>query len=215
VRRFTIPLVLAGLLLSTMHQSSLGTVFLIFPTKLHPLWYSSALPIFFYVSAIAVGMSVVIFESYLSFRFLGHRLKADVLRSVARGSVVVLGVYFTMRVVDLLYRGVFAELFAPGIEGPLCAAELVVGVLVPMLLFASAKVRHSRQGLFVAASLVVLGFVLNRLNVSITGFEASSGVTYFPSWQEIAITLMLVVVGFYAFGFAVKNLPVFGSKDSS
>jgi len=212
VKRLTIPLVLAGVLLSTMHQSSLGSVFLIFPTKLHALWYSSALPIFFFVSSIAAGLSMVIFESYLSNRFLGHRLKMDVLRSLARGSVVVLGVYLAMRVFDLLYRGVVGELFSAGIEGPLCLAEILLGIALPIFLFASARVRESRRGLFLAATTVILGFVLNRLNVSLTGFEASSGVRYFPSWIELAVTAMLVVVGFFAFGLATRHLPVFGKK---
>ncbi len=214
VKKLTIPLVLAGVLLSTMHQSSLGSVFLIMPTKLHPLWYSSMLPVFFFVSSIAVGLAMVIFESYLSYRFLGHRLKKDVLMSVARGGVVVLGVYLMLRIVDMLYRGVFPLLFEPGIEAPLFIAELVGGALIPMLLFANYRVRQSRKGLFFAATLVVLGFVLGRLNVALTGFEASSGESYFPSWQELSITLMLVVVGFMAFGLAAKHLPVFGSHKA-
>jgi Ni/Fe-hydrogenase subunit HybB-like protein len=123
--------------------------------------------------------------------------------------VVVLGVYFMMRVVDLMYRGAFPALFAPGIEGPLCMAELVFGALLPMILFANYRIRQSRKGLFVAATLVVLGFVLGRLNVALTGFEASTGANYFPSWQEFAITLMLVIIGFMAFGLAAKHLPVF------
>jgi len=212
VKKLTIPLVLAGVLLSTMHQSSLGTVFLIFPTKLHPLWYSTALPLFFFVSAVAVGLAMVIFESYLSFRFLGHRLKPRVLTSLARGSVVVLSVYFVMRVFDLFFRGAAGYVFAPGIEAPLFLAELGLGVLLPIILFANERVRNSRQGLFIAASFVVLGFVLGRLNVGITGFEQSSGGGYFPSFLELSITVMLVVVGFVTFGQAVKHLPIFNHR---
>jgi len=214
VKKLTIPLVMAGVLLSIMHQSSLGSVFLIMPTKLHPLWYTTMLPVFFFVSSIAVGLSMVIFESYLSQRFLGHRLKRDVLMSLARGSVVVLGVYLAMRIIDLLYRGAIPLFFEGGIEGPLCAAELIGGALIPMILFANHRVRQSSQGLFLAATFVVLGFVLGRLNVGLTGFEASSGAPYFPSWQEISITLMLIVLGFMAFGLAAKHLPVFGNHKA-
>ena len=210
VRKFTVPLVLAGVLLSTMHQSSLGSVFLIVPTKLHPLWFSSALPVFFFVSSIGAGLSMVIFESYLSNRFLGHRLKTQVLQSLARGSVVVLSVYLAMRIFDLVFRGAVGHLFAGGIEGPLCLAELILGLALPIVLFASSRVRTSRRGLFLAATLVVLGFVLSRLNVSITGFEASSGARYFPSFVEMAVTAMLVALGFVGFGLAAKHLPVFG-----
>jgi Ni/Fe-hydrogenase subunit HybB-like protein len=210
VKRLTIPLVLAGVLLSTMHQSSLGTVFLIFPSKLHPLWYSTALPVFFFVSAIAAGLSMVIFESYLSFRFLGHRLKPEVLMSLARGSVVVLSVYLVMRVFDVIYRGAAGYVFQPGMESGLFLLELGLGVLLPIFLFSNDRVVKSRRGLFIAASCVVIGFVLGRLNVSITGFEASSGTSYFPSFLELSVTVMLVVAGFIGFGLAVKHLPVFG-----
>ncbi|MEN8151649.1 MAG: NrfD/PsrC family molybdoenzyme membrane anchor subunit [Planctomycetota bacterium] len=212
VHKFTIPLVLAGVLLSTMHQSSLGTVFLIAPSKVHPLWYSTALPIFFFVSAVAVGLSMVIFESYLSFRFLGHRLKPQVLGSLARGSVVVLSLYFVMRAFDLVFRGAVGHLFEAGIEAPLFAAELGLGVLLPIFLFASERVRNSRRGLFIAATLVVLGFVLGRLNVGLTAFDASQG-TYFPSFLELSITVMLVVIGFVTFGLAAKHLPIFGDHS--
>ncbi len=210
VKKLTIPLVLAGVCLSIMHQSSLGSVFLIMPTKLHALWYTPMLPVFFFVSSIAVGLAMVIFESYLSYRFLGHRLKKEVLMSLARAAVVVLGVYLAMRIIDLLYRGAVPLLFESGIEAPLMWAELIGGALIPMILFANYRVRQSRQGLFLAATFVVLGFILGRLNVALTGFEASSGVSYFPSWQELSITLMLIVLGFMAFGFAAKHLPVFG-----
>jgi len=209
VRKLTVPLVLAGVLLSTMHQSSLGTVFLIFPTKMHALWYSSALPIFFFVSAIAVGLSMVIFESYLSFRFLGHRLKEDVLRSLGRGSVVVLAVYLVMRIFDLLYRGVFPLVFDGSMEAWLLIAELGIGAALPIVLFANTRVRESRHGLFIAAAAVVIGFVLARLNVGLTAFEASSGVTYIPSWVEISVSAMIVAIGFVVFGLAAKHLPIF------
>lgn len=213
VKRFTIVLVVAGVLLSTMHQSSLGTVFLIFPTKLHPLWYSTALPIFFFVSAIAAGLGMVIFESYLSNRFLGHRLKLPVLQGVAVGSVPVLAVLLVLRLFDLVYRGAMGYAFQLTPEAGLFAAEILVGIVLPMLLFLSERVRRSRPGLFIAATLVVLGFIMNRLNVSLTAFEASSGVPYFPSWQEIAITGMLVAIGFLAFGFAARHLSVYEEAE--
>jgi Ni/Fe-hydrogenase subunit HybB-like protein len=210
IKKITIPLVVAGVLLSTMHQSSLGTVFLIVPTKLHALWYSSALPIFFFVSSISVGLAMVIFEATASQRFLGHAMRLPILRSLARACVVVLGVLLVMRLYDVVNRGAFPQIFAGGIEGPLFAAELLIGILVPIVLFSMRRILASRRGLFLAATCVVLGFVLNRMNVSVTAFEASTGVRYFPSWMEIAVTMMLVALGFIAFGLAAKHLPIFG-----
>lgn len=214
VKKLTIPLVTAGVLLSIMHQSSLGSVFLIMPSKVHPLWYSSGLPIFFFVSAVACGLSMVIFESYLSARVLGHRLKSDVLEKLGRASVAVLGVLLVMRVFDLVFRGVAGELFAGTKEGWMCLAEIGLGIALPLGLYLSDRVRHSRKGLFVTATIVVLGFVMNRLNVATTAFERSTGTTYFPSFNEISITLFLVTVGIIAFGMAAKYLPVFPHHGS-
>jgi Ni/Fe-hydrogenase subunit HybB-like protein len=209
VKKFTIPLVLAGLMLSMMHQSSLGSMYLIVPNRLHPLWYSSGLPIFFFVSSIAAGLSMLTFAFYQAHRILGRRLRRDLLESLARASVVVLGVYLVMKVFDLLYRGQAGALFAPGIEGPLFAGEMLLGVVLPMVLFARTAVRNSRNGLYYTSILVILGMVLNRMNVGVTGFEKSSGVHYFPSFEELSIAAMIVTAGFVVFGLAAKHLPIF------
>jgi Ni/Fe-hydrogenase subunit HybB-like protein len=208
-KKFTIPLVLAGLMLSMMHQSSLGSMYLIVPNRLHPLWYSSGLPIFFFVSSIAAGLSMLTFAFFLAHRILGRRLRRDILQSLAKASVVVLGVYFVMKVFDLLYRGQLGAIVASGIEGPLFLGEMLLGVLIPMILLARSAVRNSKNGLYYTSILVILGMVLNRMNVGVTGFEKSSGVHYFPSFEELSIAAMVVTVGFVVFGLAAKHLPIF------
>jgi Ni/Fe-hydrogenase subunit HybB-like protein len=84
-----------------------------------------------------------------------------------------------------------------------------LGVILPVALLLVPSVRSSQRGLVAGAYLTVLGFILNRLNVSITGMERAAGVTYFPSWVEIAVSLALVATGFALFGMAVRHLPVF------
>lgn len=209
IKSISIPLVIAGFILSTLHQSSLGTVFLIVPGRLHPLWYSPLLPLMFFISAIMVGFSMVIFESYLSRRAFKRRLELDILSEIGRIILVMLAVYFVLKVKDLYNRDALALLLDGSHESKMFLLEMGLGVVAPFALLATKKVRQSQGGLFVAALMVVLGFVVNRLNISITGMMRSSGVDYFPSFMEIGATVFLVAIGFAAFATAVKFLPIF------
>ncbi len=209
IRAIYVPLVILGVLLSTLHQSSLGTLYVIAPDKLHGLWYTPLLPVFFFVSAVAAGLAMTIFESFMSYRAFGKRLEADLLRGLGRVIAVALAVYAVLRFEDLAGRGALALAFRLTPEAVLFWGELGLGVLLPMALFALRRVRASEQGLFFAALLTVMGFIVNRLNVAITGMQASSGVTYIPSMLEFAVTASLVGAGFALFGLAVKYLPVF------
>lgn len=214
MRKLTLPLIIAGVLLSTLHQSSLGSLYLIVPEKLHGLWYSPYLPVFFFFSAIAVGCAMVIFESVMSSRAFRKGLELHLLDDIARVGVVMLAVYLTMKIADLSTRGAFPLLFAPGTETWLYWLEMTVGVIAPLAVLSRARVRASRHGLFAGAVLIVLGFLLNRINISITGMEGWAGVSYFPSWMELSITAMIVTVGFIVFALAAKHLPLFGHEGA-
>jgi len=209
MRKFTLPLIIIGVLLSTLHQSSLGSLYLIVPDKLYGLWYSPYLPVFFFFSAIAVGCAMTIFESFMSARAFKKGLETNLLSEIARVSVVMLAVYLTMKIADLSTRGMFPLLIEPRTETYLYWLEMTVGVLAPLLLFSFEKIRNNRKGLFGGAILIILGFMLNRMNISITGMEGWAGVSYFPSWMEISITMMIVTIGFILFSLAAKHLPLF------
>lgn len=213
VRAILIPLVILGVLLSTLHQSSLGTVYLIVPEKLHPFWYSPLLPAFFFLSAIAVGLAMTIFESSMSAKHFGLQLELPVLQELGRVLLVVLGVYGILRFEDLANRGVLKLTFHPGYEMYLFWLEISLAFILPLILLVQRRVRTSPTGLYFAAISVVLGFITNRMNVSITGMEASSGIRYFPKWSELAITGMIIAIGFAAFGLAVKYLPIFPAEE--
>jgi Ni/Fe-hydrogenase subunit HybB-like protein len=213
VRAILIPLVILGVLLSTLHQSSLGTLYLIVPEKLHPFWYSPLLPVFFFVSAIAVGLAMTIFESSLSSKHFGVQLELPVLQELGRVLVVVLGVYAILRLEDLANRGVLRLAFRPGYEMYLFWLEITLAIILPLGLLLQKRIRSSANGLYLAAVSVVLGFITNRMNVSITGFEGSTGVRYFPKWTELAVTGSIIAVGFALFGLAVKYLPIFPKEE--
>jgi len=210
VRALYTPFVILGVMLSMMHQSSLGTVFLIMPDKLHGLWYTPWLPVFFFITAATAGLAMTIIESNLSARAFGERLDDRVLQGAARVIVVLLGVYGLWKVEDLFGRGNLGLVFQFTQESVMFWGEMGLGVGLPMVLFAIPRVRQNRHGLFLGAVLTVLGFVVNRLNVSITGMVGASGAKYFPSWMELAISAAMVALGFAGFALAAKHLNVFG-----
>jgi Ni/Fe-hydrogenase subunit HybB-like protein len=205
----TVPLVIAGAVLSTLHQSSLGSFYLIMPAKLHALWYTPQLPWMFYLSAIAAGLAMMIVESRLSSRAFGRGLEMPLLMSIGRALFVALGVYGSARLLDMAHRGVLGEALAGTREAAFFQLEFALGVILPMALIAWPAVRRNSGRLYGAALMVVAGFVVNRLNVSITGLEGTQGGHYAPAVPEVIITLMLTGIGFAAFGLATKYLPVF------
>ena len=204
-----IPLVICGVLLSTLHQSSLGTLYLIMPEKLHPFWYSPLLPVFFFISAIAVGLAMTIFESSLSSKYFGRQLELGILQELGRALLVVLSVYAVLRFEDLLHRGALRMLAHATYEATLFWLELVLAIIAPIMLLSQRRIRNSAGGLYLSAVLVVLGFITNRLNVSITGLESAAGLHYMPKWTELAVTAGITAGGFALFGLAVKYLPIF------
>lgn len=213
MKKVTIPLIIAGVLLSTLHQSSLGSLYLIVPEKLYGLWYSAYLPVFFYVSAIGVGCAMIILESFLSSRAFNRGFEMNLLTEIGRVAVLALGVLLTMKIVDLADRNAFSLLLRPRMETYLYWLEISVGVIIPLALLATRKVRENKNGLFIGAVMIIIGFVLNRMNIAITGMEGWAGVSYFPTWMEIAVTLSIVVVGFVIFSLAAKYLPLFTHEE--
>jgi Ni/Fe-hydrogenase subunit HybB-like protein len=212
VKRAVVPLVGLGFLLSTLHQSSLGSLYLIMPTKLHPLWYSPILPVLFWFSAVSVGLAMVIFESGLSARAFGRALEFDLLQGISKAMAAFLGLFLVLRFLDLAWRGALPAAFRLSGRGSYEAGMfwLETALLaLPILLVAMPRVRANPQALFACSAVVVAGFLVNRLNVATTGLDASSGVHYFPSWIEIAVTMSIVVVGMNLFRLAARYLPVF------
>jgi Ni/Fe-hydrogenase subunit HybB-like protein len=209
VHKMIIPLVILGVMLSTLHQSSLGSLYLIVPEKMYPLWYSGNLPFLFFSSAVAVGPAMVTIESFFSSRAFHREIEMPVLSKLGKVTAVALSIYLVLKIEDAINYNLGSYLVTFNLEGILYWAEIIAGVLVPITLLLIPKVRESKRGLFYSAVLVMTGFVLNRMNVSITSLERHYGVSYFPSWMEVAVTLMIVAIGFGGFAWAAKNLAVF------
>jgi len=213
IKALTIPLVLAGTILSTLHQSSLGSLYLIVPSKMHALWWTPFMPLLFYLSAIGAGLGMVIIESNLSGRAFGHRLDMSLLEPLGRAMVVVLAIYGMLRLEILARAGLLGTLLHPGYEEMMFLIEISLGVVLPCLLLLVPAIRRRPDGLVAGAFLAVLGFVMNRLNVSVTALERSSGVHYFPSWMEVTVSVTLVAIGFAVFAMAVRQLPIFPQHE--
>jgi len=208
VQAISAPLVIVGVILSTLHQSSLGSLYLIVPSKLHPLWYSPLLPLLFYVSAISVGLAMTIFESWHSAKAFGKQLEWPLLMSLGRLLAVVLGVFLVMRFMDLSRRHVLGAMLEPRPEVYLFYLEIAL-MLIPVVVLFSGAVADRPRLLYFCAVSAILGFITHRLNVSVTGIQAMTGASYVPRWTEIAITLGLIAAGFAIFRTAAKYLPVF------
>jgi Ni/Fe-hydrogenase subunit HybB-like protein len=202
------PVVILGVILSTLHQSSLGSLYLIMAGKLHPLWYTPLLPILFYVSAIATGLAMTIFESWHSAKAFGKQLEWPLVQKLSRLLAVTIAVYLAMRFADLYRRKALSYINDPGWESALFLLEIFLMAL-PMLLLFRENTQKSPGAIYACAVMFLLGFVTHRLNVSITGMEKASGVQYIPKWTEVAVTFVIIAAGFAIFRLAAKYLPVF------
>ncbi|MBU1097481.1 MAG: Ni/Fe-hydrogenase cytochrome b subunit [Bacteroidetes bacterium] len=221
LKMISIPIVIAGVLFSTLHQSSFGSLYLIVPGKLHPLWYSSLLPVHFYISCIAAGLSMIIFESFLIARsftkedgFYNTGLQMDVLSGAAFAVLIALIAGFLLKIYDFVENGKLIYLTIFSTETYLFYLEIILGTILPIYLLSHRKLREDKKWLYIISIFVISGLILNRLNVSITGLAASSGVNYFPSFDEISITMMLVVLALFAFRLIAKYFPLFVNEES-
>ncbi len=208
--------ILAGVVLSCMHQSGLGSLMLIAPTKLHPLWYTPLLPLLFLLSAITVGFPMVVFENTLAAASLPIEDETPVLSALSRYTAVFLGIYGILKVGDLFVRGAHRFLVDANTQSISFLVEVLLGVVLPFALLLTPSVRQSRRGLFLSACLIIGGVVLNRLNVFLVGYQAPYAETgYFPSIGELAVTTALIAAIMFLYRVLVTYLPVLTPRSSA
>jgi Ni/Fe-hydrogenase subunit HybB-like protein len=215
VVRLTMLLTILGVILSTLHQSSLGALFLIAPSKLHPLWYSQYIPVFFFVSSIIAGLSMVIFEGTLSHRYFAEKMdeahlreKEDVVFGFGKAASFVLAAYFAIKVFGMNADDNWRYLTTP--YGAWFLVELLGFVALPCLLYSIGVRDRNIQVIQWAAVWTVLGIVVNRFNVCLVAFNwhLPASDRYFPSWMEIGLSLFIVTVGVVVFKFIVTYMPI-------
>lgn len=215
VVKLTLVLTIFGVILSTLHQSSLGALFLIAPSKLHPLWYSSYLPIYFFVTSIIAGLSMVIFESTLSHRYFKNKMDAEhlaekdtLVMGFGKAAAWVMAGYFIIKIIGIAADNNWHYL-ASG-YGAWYLVELLGFVALPAFAYA-VGVRDKKPALIRwTAAWTVLGIIVNRFNICLVAFNyhLPADQRYFPSWMEVAISLFLVTVGILVFRFIVTRMPI-------
>ncbi len=211
VHKVTIPLVILGVILSTLHQSSLGSLYLIMPVKLDALWWTPFLPVFFFTSAVAAGIAMMMVVPCINASVFKCAVQNKMLSSLAHPAAFVLSLYLVLKVIDYTWRGVWGSVLTLTPHSVLLWLELGLGVLLPILLLASSRAQAEASFRFRAALLVIGGTVLNRFNVAFFGFTdflSSVDATYVPSLGEWVITLALLTGAFAVYALAVKLLPV-------
>jgi len=215
VVKLTMVLTILGVILSTMHQSSLGALFLIAPSKLHPLWYSPFIPVYFFITSIIAGLSMVIFESTLSYRFFKHKMdevhlqeKNDIALGFGKAASFVLAGYFIIKIFGLSSSNNWHYLTTD--YGIWYLVELLGFVALPSFLYAIGVRVKSLNLIKWTSVLAILGIILNRFNVCLIAFNwhLPSSERYFPHWMEIGISVFIVTVGLIAFRFIVTRMPI-------
>ncbi|MFN2184145.1 MAG: NrfD/PsrC family molybdoenzyme membrane anchor subunit, partial [Anaerolineae bacterium] len=208
IRMATIMIAGFGIVLSSLHQSSLGALFLLIPYRLHALWWTSSLPLLFFASAVFAGLAMVIFVVALTFRAFHRRLDLGLLSNLARVVAALLVVYLVLKFGDLIANGEMGLLFSSGWLSVLFLAEIIIGAVVPMILFAFKKMRNSSTGLIAGSACVLVGVALNRTNVAIFAYAAPAGAVYVPHWMEVLISVAAIAAGVLLFVLAVRFLPI-------
>ncbi len=216
VARLTLVLTIFGVILSTLHQSSLGALFLIAPSKLHPLWYSSYLPIYFFISSIFAGLSMVIFESSLSHKYFHDKMDEtylkgndDVVLGFGKAASFIMAGYLIIKVVGIAVDNNW-HFLSTG-YGIWFLVELIGFVALPCFLYAIGAREKNLKLIRRASVITVLGIILNRANVCMIAFNwhLPAKEKYIPHWGEIGLTIFMLTIGILVFRFIVTRQPIF------
>ena len=205
-------LFIVGIILPTLHQSSLGALYVIEVGKLYPLWWSMLLPVFFLMSSFFVGPAMVVVETTLAGKAHGHQVERSVLESLIKVSGSLMLIYLVLKISDLFYRGAAGMVFAGNFEGNMFLLEMVAGIIIPLIICFTPGLLSTKGGLLTFSVLVVAGVIINRMNVVFTGMTRSLGGSYFPSFIEWAISIGLIAIGVLAYLFIVENFNIL-TKD--
>jgi formate dehydrogenase iron-sulfur subunit len=215
-----IMLAIAAVTLSTMHQSSLGSLFLLMPDKLAPQWWSPVMPISFFLSAIAAGTALIILiEMWIA---KGWQRPLRVARLAAMGNITFwsLLVYLVFRLGDMTVRGQFASAFS-GSMGALFTTEIVLGGLVPLALLSRASLRARPGILFAGAFLTAMGVTFNRVNVVLFAMHLKGPMpqvapaSYSPSIFEWGISIGLIAATIFLFGLGARLMPILPKQEAA
>lgn len=208
--------IIAGVVLSCLHQSSLGTLMVIAGPKVHPLWQTPVLPLMYLISAISVGFPMVIMESTIASKSFGLKPETDVLSKLGMMVGPILGVYLAIKLGDMFIRETFYYLTEVTTASVMFSIELLFGVVLPLRLFLTKSVLKSPAGLFIASMLVIFGVALNRINSFLVAYDPPyATTTYFPSIGEILVTVGFISLEVLLYRLIVRYFPIISVPSES
>ncbi len=208
MHKFMFVFIALGILLPTMHQSSLGTVMVVAGSKLSPLWWTPLLPLMFLVSCIFLGYAIVVAESSITGSRYRIEDESHLLQKISGGMAWLIAVYLVIRLVDLGVRGHLDLAFRGDLAGNMFLLENIL-LVVPMAALFSPANRENPPVMFLCAVSIVLAAAIYRLNTYVIGFNPGNGWHYFPSTGEIFISLGIVSLEIMAFLYFIKRLPIY------
>ena len=220
LHKFIMPFVILGVVLSTLHQSSLGSLLLIQPEKLFPLWWTPILPVEFFISSLVIGLAMVIFKSSLSSRYFKRGLELDLLEKLGRAVPYVLGIYLLVKFGEIFIAGDSHYLFTGDLMSILFWAEVFISAVIPLVLFSIKRIRNNANGILVSAIILLVGMILNRFDVSWFAVKHPDPLTYlpifmanhvhyWPSLPEVSVSIGIFSAGILAFGLIARHFPLF------
>ena len=214
LRKASVWIVAMGLLLPTMHQSTLGTLMLLANSRLHELWRTPLVPLFFLMTCVSMGYAVVVFESAFSSTGFGRKPETAMLAGLAGVIVPLQFAVVALRLVDMGVRGVIGSLFAGDVRSFMVLLELVL-FLVPAVMLLSPASRRDLGHLVRSAMVMMFAGALYRFDVFLVAFNPGAHWSYFPSVPEILVTVGLVAAEVIAYVFIVRNFPILSGGSTS
>ena len=203
----------AGIVLSMLHQSSLGSLFLLMPHKLHPLWWTPALPLLFYLQAVYTGLGATAIAVRLVWRALKLPINRVLFRRIGQAMSINLMLFAAIKVGDWMGSGEVPLLLKPDIFGLIAWLQFLIGIVLPLGILLSKLVSHT-AGPFWAGVFALIGTFIDRLMISWVGLAEPGPVSYFPSWIEIMITIGLVTGGILLYGAVVRYFDLFPASNN-
>jgi len=203
-----------GVLLPTMHQSSLGTLAVVFGHQVSPLWQTQLLPLLFLLSAVLMGYAIVPFEGILATLGFKRPSETPLLGKLSRFAFILLISYLVIRIGDLTYRGAWGYAFEGTLDAFMFWVEMAL-YIVPLVILFNKSNRTKTRMIFIAAMLALLAGTVYRMNVYLIGYHPGPDWNYFPSVAELLITIGMFSFEVVLYLIFVKYLPVMHRAEAT
>lgn len=210
-----LPFVILGITLSTMHHSSLGSLFLASPTRLHPLWHTIWLPPEFFLSAMGAGLALIIFVSLACAWLYGRKTDMKILGALAKAQGVILLIYLVVKVIDFTVHGKWNYVFGADAswESAVFGVEILLQAIGPIAILAVPKLRKQVPWLMVASIAALIGLLMHRLDTGIVGYYRSAGQIYLPNLSEYILSFGVLSAAALIFFFLVERFHIFDAPE--